>query len=91
MHAASQVDSKVPKLSLVLTGLTFPLLPKSGCPEGQDEESCLLPFFLGNALELIRNSSIFRGWNGKLVKRMPFLLENDLIAVEYIMGWAGVS
>lgn len=80
-------------LTPVLTDLTLLLLPRSWCSEWQNEESCLLPFFLDNALEAVRNSRIF--WVGagtvSLLCECHFFWKNDLTAVEYIMGWVGVS
>lgn len=42
MHSASQIESRVPKLSPVLAGLTLLPLPGLSCSEWQDSGSWLL-------------------------------------------------
>lgn len=76
VHRASQVESQVPILS------PCACWPHSPTTEWQDLGGCLLPLVWA----MHQMYFLSGGGDGKLVKRVPFLLENDLTAAKRIMG-----
>lgn len=80
MYPASQVESQVPKLSPVLAALTLLSL------NGRIWESVSFHSF-GQCIRTDKKLGYFLsgGGDGKLVKPVPFLLENDLTAAKRIM------
>ena len=70
------------KWSLGFLNYPLCLLASLSYTEWQDLGSCLLPLRTDKKLGYFLSG----GGDGKLVKRVPFLVENDLTAAKRIMG-----